>query len=201
MFQCSWVKQTTLIWVTLPWPRPTHICTQEVTHSVTKHADPQWGDLFDTELYVFIPFLLRNDSVSTGGFERLKPCLEDNLGVTIWSRFRSDFSGSSLFSHERKQKQKLFVVFKSNSNVTWLWFTLQMDNWTSIVAETATFAAAHASGELYNLYLHHYWSLPVASAHLAASAIALTTQFSRCWHRKFNLDIFVMMKVVVIGLK
>lgn len=81
---------------------------------------PHWGDLFDTEMHVFIPFLLRNDSVSNRGFERLKPCLEDNLGVTIWSRFRSHFSGSSLFSHERIQKQKLFVDSKSNTNVTWL---------------------------------------------------------------------------------
>lgn len=67
---------------------------------------------------MFIPILLRNDSVSTGGFERLKPCLEDNLGVTIWSRFRSHFSGSSLFSHERIQKQKLFVVFKQATQMS-----------------------------------------------------------------------------------
>lgn len=76
----------------------------------------------------------------------------------------------------------------------------QMDNWTAFVAERAACAASQTSGELYNLYLYNYWSLPVASAHLEASAIPLPSQYNRCWHRKFNLDILVMMKVVVIGL-
>ncbi len=75
-----------------------------------------------------------------------------------------------------------------------------MDNSTAFVAERAACAASQASGELYNLYKYYYWSLPVASAHLDASAIPLPSQYNRCWHRKFNLDILVMMKVVVIGL-
>lgn len=129
-----------------------------------------------------------------------KPCSEDNLGRTIWSRFSLFFSGFSSVSHERMERKCLFVVLKCNWKVTWIWFTSSNGQFNAFVAEMAACAASQASGELYNLYLHYYWSLPVASAHLDAPAIPLPSQYNRCWHRKFNLDILVMMKVVVIGL-
>lgn len=98
----------------------THLYTGTNTHRDTKHADPQWGDLFATELHVFIPLLLWNDSVSIGDFERLKPCLEDNLGRTIWSRFPSLFSVFFSFSIER-MKKTTFCSLEMHMNMIYLY--------------------------------------------------------------------------------
>lgn len=146
-----------------------HTCTQETnTHRDVKNTPtPSWGTCLTQSGMCLFPPLLWNDSVSSGGFERLKPCLEDNLGWTIWSRFPSLFSGFPLSSHVRKRKN-IFVVLTCNRNAPRMWFTAS--NSTPFAAETAACAAFKASSELCNLYLFHYWSLPVASAHLDTSA-------------------------------
>lgn len=55
------------------------------------------------------------------------------------------------------------------------------------------------SGIIYTYTITDHLQLPLP--HLDAAAIPLASGLNHCWQRKFNLDILVMMKVVVIGLK
>lgn len=89
--------------VYLPNPSPTapvHIRTQEQTGAgmLTRRTPGE-------ETCLFIPRPLWNVCGSIRGFERPKPCLEDNLGRTIWSRFPL-FSLDFLFFPRKETKRE-----------------------------------------------------------------------------------------------
>lgn len=165
------------------------------THKDTRRADPKWRDLLYTQLNVFDFF--ETTCGRLGLKEAGQPCPEDNLSRTIWSRLSFFFSS---LCHERRREKCVFCGLEMQFERHIISVLLQLDDWETWSRKGKSFTASQASRELHNLYLYYYWSLPVASAHLDAPAIPLPSRCNRCWHRKFNLDILVMMKVVVIGL-
>lgn len=91
-FQCSWAKrQTTLIWITLPWPhcsKHTSVPGNKRTLD-TKHAGPNEETCLTQSWVCLLPRFVETTVVPLGGLtETGKPCSEDNLSGTIWSRFR-----------------------------------------------------------------------------------------------------------------
>lgn len=101
------------------------------------------------------------------------------------------YGSESLGSRIQKLISALFSVRKTKQGLIVVWSNTEMWHGFYLLLLMAS-AGERTSCE--------YWSLPVASAHLDASAIPLSSQYNLCWHREFNLDILVMMKVVVIGL-
>lgn len=65
--------------------------THTYTHTGWKFGPPAEETCLTQSCKCLFPPLLWNDSVSIGGFEGAKPCLEDNLVRTIWSRFHYSF--------------------------------------------------------------------------------------------------------------
>lgn len=78
-----------------------------------------------------------------------------------------------------------------------------MDNWAAFVTARAACTASQASQPVVDYIIYTYTitdHFQLLRPIWMLQQCPLPSQYNRCWHRKFNLDILVMMKVVVIGL-
>lgn len=96
----------------------THICTQEQIHTemLTKQTPGEETCLTQCCMCLF-PFRFEMTAFHLECLERLKPCLKDNLGATIWSRFSFSHGGggwTTFWSLAMQQKcpRNMIYLFK-----------------------------------------------------------------------------------------
>ncbi len=105
VFQCSWVEKTNHTYLSNPSLtacQQTHICTQEQIYTDILNMQTPSGETGLTQSWMcLLPYFFETTVLPLG--ETGKPCLEDNLGGTIWSRF----SLFSLFFFPWKDEKKM----------------------------------------------------------------------------------------------